>query len=116
MGGMGGRRTPVVGDLALHPVEIESRLRDVTVYTLLDQQNQFILVSGSDSGKEGATTKSLGLFFLNKEDADAVLSRLAKDDPTMVRAHAFLPSAPYSSNPRTPSLSLIPLSHTKYKP
>jgi hypothetical protein len=53
---------PVLGDLALHPAEIEARLRDITVYTLVDTDNQFILVSGGgagDGGKDEQTAKQL---------------------------------------------------------
>lgn len=69
-------RGPVVGDLALHPSEIESRLRDITVYTLVDSNASFILITGDDS-------KSLCPFFMNRENAEAYQRKLAAEAPEM---------------------------------
>ena len=76
MRGGGGPRN-VLGDLALHPSEIESRLRDVTVYTLVDANAAFILITGDDN-------MSLCPFFLSKETAEAYQKKLAAEAPEMV--------------------------------
>lgn len=40
---------PVMADLAMHPGEVSARLRGLTVYTVVNNKNEFVLVSGEVS-------------------------------------------------------------------
>lgn len=41
-----GRRANTVADVAYNPVEIKARLVGVSVYTVANKKNEFVLVSG----------------------------------------------------------------------
>lgn len=58
---------------------IEERLAGVPVYALSNSSEEFVLVSGVNTGK------SLGLFCFKKEDADALLEQMKLMDPGMRR-------------------------------
>ncbi|ESW28494.1 hypothetical protein PHAVU_003G291300 [Phaseolus vulgaris] len=54
---------------------IEERLEGIPVYALSNASEEFLLVSGSSSGK------NLGLFCFNKDDAEALLNQVTLIDP-----------------------------------
>lgn len=56
---------------------IEERLEGIPVYALSNASEEFLLVSGSSTGK------NLGLFCFNKDDAEALLSQV-----TLIEPHA----------------------------
>lgn len=56
---------------------IEERLAGVPVYALSNAAEEFVLVSGSSTGK------SLGLFCFKKEDAETLLEQIRSMDPAM---------------------------------
>lgn len=56
---------------------IEERLSGVPVYALSNAAEEFVLVSGSSTGK------SLGLFCFKKEDAETLLEQIRIMDPKM---------------------------------
>lgn len=57
--------------------EIEERLAGVPVYALSNSSEEFVLVSGSSSGK------NLGLFCFNEADAQSLLREMQSMDPSM---------------------------------
>lgn len=56
---------------------IEERLAGVPVYALSNSSDEFVLVTGVRTGK------SLGLFCLNKEDAETLLEQMKLTNPKM---------------------------------
>ncbi|AEE76804.1 Protein -like protein [Arabidopsis thaliana] len=56
---------------------IEERLAGVPVYALSNSNEEFVLVSGTSSGK------SLGLLFCKEEDAETLLKEMKSMDPRM---------------------------------
>ncbi|EOA33151.1 hypothetical protein CARUB_v10016492mg [Capsella rubella] len=78
----GGVRTqataPVKGSgKGLSADAIEERLAGVPVYALSNSNEEFVLVSGTSSGK------SLGLLFCKEEDAETLLRQMKSMDPRM---------------------------------
>lgn len=57
--------------------DIEERLAGVPVYALCNSNEEFVLVSGTSSGK------SLGFLFCKEEDAEALLKQMKIMDPRM---------------------------------
>lgn len=57
--------------------DIEERLAGVPVYALSNSSEEFVLVSGVNTGK------NLGLFCLNEADAQALLQQMQSMDPSM---------------------------------
>ncbi|KAF3600862.1 hypothetical protein F2Q69_00037180 [Brassica cretica] len=57
--------------------DMEERLAGVPVYALSNSNEEFVLVSGT------ATGKSLGLLFCKEEDAEALLNQMKAMDPRM---------------------------------
>lgn len=47
--GITGKAPQPVAELAMHPGEVAARLRGVTVYTVVNKKNEFVLVSGEVS-------------------------------------------------------------------
>ncbi|KAL5542716.1 hypothetical protein UlMin_010426 [Ulmus minor] len=60
---------------AMSTEAIEARLAGVPVYALSNSAEEFVLVSGTSTGK------SLGLFCFKKEDAEALLDQIGSLDP-----------------------------------
>ncbi|CAH2052900.1 unnamed protein product [Thlaspi arvense] len=57
--------------------DMEERLAGVPVYALSNSNEEFVLVSGTSTGK------SLGLMFCKEEDAEALLKQMKAMDPRM---------------------------------
>jgi hypothetical protein len=57
-----------LADLALSPEDIKFRMEGVPVYAVVNSNNEFVLVSGEDDGRQ------LGLIFFSQEDAQALVS------------------------------------------
>ncbi|XP_010488448.1 PREDICTED: protein TIC 22-like, chloroplastic isoform X1 [Camelina sativa] len=82
-GGGGGARTQVTAPVrgssgkGLSADAIEERLAGVPVYALSNSNEEFVLVSGTSTGK------SLGLLFCKEEDADTLLRQMKSMDPRM---------------------------------
>ena len=94
LAGLGGRRPgPVVGDVALQPEFIRSRLQALSVYTVVNADSEFVLVSGGDAdgdaGGDGDAAegpgRQLGLFFFRQKDAEAVVESIAEASPSLAR-------------------------------
>ncbi|XP_062109265.1 protein TIC 22-like, chloroplastic [Humulus lupulus] len=66
---------------------IEERLAGIPVYALSNSADEFVLVSGTSSGK------SLGLFCFKKEDAEALLGQIESLDPGMRSGSKVVPVA-----------------------
>lgn len=66
---------------------IEERLAGVPVYALSNSSEEFVLVSGLDSGK------SLGLFCFNEGDAQSLLEQMKSMDPSMRDGSQVVPVA-----------------------
>lgn len=82
VGGGGGARTQVTAPVrgsgkGLTADAIEERLAGVPVYALSNSNEEFVLVSGTSSGK------SLGLLFCKEEDAETLLKQMKSMDPRM---------------------------------
>ncbi|CAE5969052.1 unnamed protein product [Arabidopsis arenosa] len=82
VGGGGGARTQVTAPIrgsgkGLTADAIEERLAGVPVYALSNSNEEFMLVSGTSSGK------SLGLLFCKEEDAETLLKQMKSMDPRM---------------------------------
>ncbi|KAL1198517.1 Protein TIC 22-like [Cardamine amara subsp. amara] len=79
--GGGGVRTQVktapISGGGLSADDIEERLAGVPVYALSNSNEEFVLVSGTSSGK------SLGLLFCKEEDAETLLKQMKSMDPRM---------------------------------
>ncbi|KAJ0254724.1 Protein TIC 22-like [Hirschfeldia incana] len=65
------------GGTGLSADDMEERLAGVPVYALSNSNEEFVLVSGTSTGK------SLGLLFCKEEDAEALLSQMKAMDPRM---------------------------------
>ncbi|XP_010512803.1 PREDICTED: protein TIC 22-like, chloroplastic [Camelina sativa] len=82
-GGGGGARTQVTAPVrgssgkGLSGDAIEERLAGVPVYALSNSNGEFVLVSGTSTGK------SLGLLFCKEEDAETLLRQMKSMDPGM---------------------------------
>lgn len=66
---------------------IEERLEGIPVYALSNASEEFLLVSGSSSGK------NLGLFCFNKDDAEALLNQVTLIDPHARQGSKVVPVA-----------------------
>lgn len=66
---------------------IEERLAGVPVYALSNAAEEFVLVSGTTSGK------NIGLFCFKKEDAEALLEQVKSIDPEMRSGSKVVPVA-----------------------
>ncbi|KAJ1407314.1 Tic22-like [Sesbania bispinosa] len=66
---------------------IEQRLEGVPVYALSNAAEEFLLVSGTSTGK------NLGLFCFKKEDAEALLDQVTAIDPHMRQGSKVVPVA-----------------------
>ncbi|GAB4815148.1 hypothetical protein N2152v2_002194 [Parachlorella kessleri] len=64
-------------DLAFNPEELKFRLSAVPVYTVVDADNNIVLVSGDDTGKQ------LGLFFFKESDAQAMIDTVRSKNPKL---------------------------------
>uniref|UniRef100_A0A1D1Y313 Protein TIC 22-like, chloroplastic n=1 Tax=Anthurium amnicola TaxID=1678845 RepID=A0A1D1Y313_9ARAE len=64
-------------DLAMSTEAMEERLAGIPVYALSNSAEEFVLVSGVNSGK------SLGLFCFKREDAEALLEQMRGMNPGM---------------------------------
>lgn len=83
----GGKKTHVAAAVAapvrrssgpgLSDDDMEERLAGVPVYALSNSNEEFVLVSGTSTGK------SLGLLFCKEEDAEALLNQMKIMDPRM---------------------------------
>lgn len=83
----GGKKTHVAAAVAapvrrssgpgLSDDDMEERLAGVPVYALSNSSEEFVLVSGTSTGK------SLGLLFCKEEDAEALLNQMKVMDPRM---------------------------------
>jgi len=88
---------------------IEERLEGIPVYALSNASEEFLLVSGSSSGK------NLGLFCFNKDDAEALLNQVTLIEPHARQGSKVVPVALnkvlYSSHsaPHVLRRSLFPL-------
>lgn len=67
--------------------EIEDRLDGIPVYALSNPEDEFMLVSGTSTGK------SLGLFCFKKEDAESLLDQVIAVDPHMRHGSKVVPVA-----------------------
>lgn len=80
-GGGGGAKTqvtdPVSGTGGGGKLSAEERLAGVPVYALSNSNEEFVLVSGTSTGK------SLGLLFCKEEDAETLLKQMKSMDPRM---------------------------------
>ncbi|XP_020204061.1 protein TIC 22-like, chloroplastic [Cajanus cajan] len=77
----GGRSRPMTVEA------IEERLEGIPVYALSNASEEFLLVSGSSSGK------NLGLFCFNKDDAEALLNQVTLIDPHARHGSKVVPVA-----------------------
>lgn len=77
-------RTPA---RAMSTEAIEERLAGVPVYALSNASEEFVLVSGTSTGK------NLGLFCFKKEDAEALLDQVKTIDPEMRSGSKVVPVA-----------------------
>jgi hypothetical protein len=68
-----------IGDLALHDFEIEARLRNVTVFSLIDCNSGFVSITGPQN-------RTLCPFFINRETAKIFQLKLAVELPAMVKS------------------------------
>ncbi|CAI9117527.1 OLC1v1018927C1 [Oldenlandia corymbosa var. corymbosa] len=75
------------GSLPMSIKEIEERLAGVPVYALSNSSEEFVLVSGSNSGK------NLGLFCFNEADAQTLLKEMKSVDPSMGKGSQVVPVA-----------------------
>ncbi|RDX73180.1 Protein TIC 22-like, chloroplastic, partial [Mucuna pruriens] len=66
---------------------IEERLEGIPVYALSNASEEFLLVSGSSTGK------NLGLFCFNKDDAEALLNQVTLIDPHARQGSKVVPVA-----------------------
>eukprot|EP00873_Tetraselmis_striata_P016336 jgi/Tetstr1/436600/TSEL_025397.t1 len=78
---------PVMADLAMHPGEVSARLRGLTVYTVVNNKNEFVLVSGEGTG----APRQLGLFFFSEEDAKSLVSKIQEQNPKLGKQAQILP-------------------------
>lgn len=67
--------------------EIEDRLDGIPVYALSNPEDEFMLVSGTSTGK------NLGLFCFKKEDAESLLDQVTAIDPHMRHGSKVVPVA-----------------------
>ncbi|XP_027341552.1 protein TIC 22-like, chloroplastic isoform X2 [Abrus precatorius] len=66
---------------------IEERLEGIPVYALSNASDEFLLVSGA------STSKNLGLFCFNKDDAEALLQQVTLIDPQARQGSKVVPVA-----------------------
>ncbi|KAK4483352.1 hypothetical protein RD792_010538 [Penstemon davidsonii] len=72
---------------AMSEEEIEERLAGVPVYALSNGSREFVLVSGTNTGK------NLGLFCFSEADADTLLKQMKSVDPSMSSDSQVVPVA-----------------------
>ncbi|GAQ86956.1 hypothetical protein KFL_003230010 [Klebsormidium nitens] len=70
--------------LAMTEAQITSKLDSVPVYTVINADNEFVLVSGGEEDKPD-DTKHLGLFCFSEKDAAAFLKQVKDRDPALFR-------------------------------
>jgi hypothetical protein len=71
--------------LAMTEAQITSKLDSVPVYTVINADNEFVLVSGGEEEKP-EDTKHLGLFCFSEKDAAAFLKQVKDRDPALFRS------------------------------
>ena len=69
----------MLADLAVSPDEIKLRLSGIPVYAVVNNKNEFVLVSGDGDNDD----HQLGLFFFNKEDAEGLISTIKEQNPKL---------------------------------
>ncbi|CAG9461034.1 unnamed protein product [Pedinophyceae sp. YPF-701] len=76
-----------VCDVALAQEEIEDRLSTLSVYTVVNDNNEFVLVSGPSAGDADAPGgKQLGLFFMRREGAQGLLAEISRQEPGLAKS------------------------------
>lgn len=58
--------------MAFNPEEVKRRLSGVPVFAVVNNKNEFVLVSGDDH--DSKQSSQLGLFFFNQQDAEALIA------------------------------------------
>lgn len=66
---------------------IEERLAGVPVYALINASQEFVLVAGTNTGK------NIGLFCFNEADAATLLNHMISVDPSMSSGSQVVPVA-----------------------
>jgi len=61
-------RSQPLFDLAYNPEEVKQRLSAIPVFAVVNNKNEFVLVTGDDG------VRQLGMFFFRKEDAEGFIS------------------------------------------
>lgn len=64
--------------------EVKARLAPISVYTVTNPDQEFVLVSGENNTQ-------LGFLFFRKEDAEAVIDKVKQEDPRLARESKVLP-------------------------
>lgn len=72
-------------DLAASPDEIKLRLSGIPVFAVVNNKNEFVLVSGDTDGD-----RQLGLFFFTKEDAEGLIATIKEQNPKLGKAAKVL--------------------------
>ncbi|EYU38968.1 hypothetical protein ABFS82_07G074600 [Erythranthe guttata] len=72
---------------AISPEAIDERLAGVPVYALSNGSQEFVLLSGTNTGK------NLGLFCFSEADAETLLEQMKSVDPTMSSGSKVVPVA-----------------------
>lgn len=67
-----------VFDLAMPKDEVKARLSPIPVYTVANKKNEFVLVTGENN-------RQIGFFFLNKEDAEALIAKIRQENPKIAK-------------------------------
>lgn len=68
-------------EISYNPEVIKKRLSGIPVYVVVNQKNEFVLVSGENSEE----SRQLGLFFFDVKDAEDLLETVKKQDPQIGR-------------------------------
>jgi hypothetical protein len=77
-------RRPTVGDLAYSPAEVRARLASVPVFAVVNAADEFVLVTGDDGARQ------LGLFFLERADAEGLIATIRAREPKLGKAARVL--------------------------
>jgi hypothetical protein len=77
-------RRPAVGDLAYSPAEVRARLASVPVFAVVNAADEFVLVTGDDGARQ------LGLFFLERADAEGLIATIRAREPKLGKAARVL--------------------------
>ncbi|PRW61470.1 TIC 22- chloroplastic [Chlorella sorokiniana] len=72
------RRAQPLLELAFNPEEIKARLDAVPVWVVVNNKNEFVLVSG-----EAGSNKQLSLFFFTETEAQAMLKTIKEANPKL---------------------------------